>query len=235
MAERREHLHGELRQAVAEARQRQVLEDHVGRAAVGGRCLGAHGSHDQRVGILPLVARIPAPGNLGRIEQVAVGPDAADAGDRPLAQGQREGGGVEIFGGGDGRTAALAAALCGGAGLLAEVGGPHDVAGNAQAAVDPRDDGALGGRRDAKVVEPRALDALGRRDLRDEPAVEEGSCGGADDAAEGGPRQAEHGAAHRPADSGADGAQKKRCHGRISAFGVGKEEGEGGAPAPALA
>ena len=63
--------------------------------------------------------------------RLAVGPDAADAGDRALAERHREAGEVEVLGdlGAAASAAALAAAaLAGGLGLLAEVGRPDDVA-----------------------------------------------------------------------------------------------------------
>ena len=105
---------------------------------------------------------MPAPGDAGEVHTVAVGPDAADAGDRTFAERDREGGEVEVLGGLDAAAsaAALAAALAGGLGLLAEVGRPDDVAAEPHAAVEPRDDRALGGGGDAQGVEPRAFDAL---------------------------------------------------------------------------
>jgi hypothetical protein len=86
IGERAEHLEGQLRQAVAVSRERQFLEDHIGGAAIGGRAGRAHLRRDERVGGLRLVAGIPAPGDAGEVHRLAVGPDAADAGDRSLAE-----------------------------------------------------------------------------------------------------------------------------------------------------
>ena len=140
IGERAEHLEGELRHAVAEGRERQLLEDDIGGAAIGGRVGRAHLRGDERIGCLGLVARIPAPGDAGEVHRLAVGPDAADAGDRALAERDGEAGVVEVLGRLDlAAPAALAAALRGGLRLLAEIGRPDDVAADAHAAVEPRD------------------------------------------------------------------------------------------------
>ncbi len=144
--ERAKHLEGKLRQAVAETRERQFLEHHIGRAAIGRRGACAHLRFDERVRHLRLIARIPAPGHAREIHDLAIGPGAADAGDRAFTKADRETGEIAVFGGGDLRSATLAAALAGGAHFLAEVRGSDDVAPHAHAAVEARDHHALGGR-----------------------------------------------------------------------------------------
>ena len=165
IGKRVEHLETHLRDAVAVVAERQVLEDDIGRAAIGWRVGRAHLRGDERIGRLALVARIPAPCDPGGVQQLAVGPDAANAGDRPLAERDREGRVVEVFGGLDlaATPAALAAALRGGLRLLAEIGRPDDVATDPHAAVEARDHRTFGGRGDAQIVQPRAFDPLGGR------------------------------------------------------------------------
>src|SRR5690606_1006078 len=115
-----------------------------GHAGIAARAPRAHLRRDEGIGSLHLVARIPAPGDPGEVHRLAVGPDAADAGDRPLAERDREARIVEIFRGPDLAAAAtLATALRGGPGLLAEIGRPDDVAAHPHAAIEARDDGAL--------------------------------------------------------------------------------------------
>ena len=121
IGQRPEDLEGQLRQAVAVGGKRQFLEDDISRAAISGGLGGAHLGRNERIGRLRLVARIPAPGDPGHVERLAVGPDAPDAGDWPLAERHGEAGVVEVFGRLDPATAAaLAATLRRGLGLLAE-------------------------------------------------------------------------------------------------------------------
>jgi chromate reductase, NAD(P)H dehydrogenase (quinone) len=84
---------------------------------------------------------------------VAIGPDAADAGDGALAKRDGDGGVVQVLGGPDARAAAFAAALAGGSGPLAKVGRPDDVAADPHPAVEPRDDGTFGRRGDTQAIE----------------------------------------------------------------------------------
>jgi hypothetical protein len=56
IGERTEHLEGDLRQPIAEAVERQLLEDHIGRAPVGGRRIRTHLRRDERG---PSVCRQP--------------------------------------------------------------------------------------------------------------------------------------------------------------------------------
>jgi hypothetical protein len=229
--ERAEDLEGQLRQAVAVIAERQFLEDHIGGAAIGGRAGRAHPRGDERVRRLRLVAPIPAPGDTGEIHRLAVGPDAADAGDRSLAERHGEGGVVQILGRLDlAAPAALAAALRCGLRLLAEIRRPDDVAAHAHPTIEPRDDRTLGRRGDAQRVEPRALDALGGRQRRDDPAVDDRADGGADEAADGGGAHAEDRAADRTANGGASGTENEGGH--VGASALRKQEGEGDAPPP---
>jgi hypothetical protein len=196
-------------------RLRQLREDDIGRAAPGRGVGRAHLRGDEGIGRLGLIARIPAPGDAGHVHRLAVGPDAADAGDSPpcrassasilstgengpsgtgfgaFAERHGEAGRIEIFSGLHSSAAALATALRGGPGLLAEIGRPDDVAADAHAPVEARDDGALGRGADAQLVEPSALDPLRRGQRRHDPAVDRRADGRADEAADGGPGKAE--------------------------------------------
>ncbi len=149
IGERPKHLEGQLRQAVAVIGERQFLEHNVSRATIGRRIGRAHPGGNEGVCGLVLVAGIPAPGNAGGVEQLAIGPDTADPGDRTFAERDRKARVIEIFGGLHlGATTAhrksLAATLRGGSALLAEVGRPDDVAADAHAAIEPGNDGAFG-------------------------------------------------------------------------------------------
>ena len=213
IGERAEHLEGQLRQAVAIGRERQLLEDHIGGAAIGGRAGRTHLRGDERVRRLRLVAGIPAPGDAGEVHRIAICPDAADAGDRAFAQGDGEARVVEILGRLDlAAPAALAAPLRGGLRLLAEIGRPDDVAAHPHAAIEPRDDRAFGGRGDAQRVEPRALDALRGRQRRDDPAVDDRADGGANETADGRGADAEDRAADAAANGGAGRAENESGH-----------------------
>ena len=90
-------LEGELRDAVAEGGERHALEHDVGEAAIGGRVARAFLGLDQRVGELVLAADVEAPGEVREVELGAVGPDAADAGDRTLGEGDGEVGEVAVL------------------------------------------------------------------------------------------------------------------------------------------
>ena len=64
--DRPEHLEGELRQPVAEALERQLLEDDIGGAAIGRRVRRAHLRRDERIGLLVLAAEMHAHGRRRR-------------------------------------------------------------------------------------------------------------------------------------------------------------------------
>ena len=90
-------LEGQLRDAVAEAGERQAFEDDVGDATIGG-CRGrALLGGDQAVGCLVLGPLVDAIGDAGEVEFLAVGPDAADARDLALANGDGEIGVVVVL------------------------------------------------------------------------------------------------------------------------------------------
>ena len=232
IGQRAEDLETQLRDAVAVVAERQVLENDIGRAAIGWRVGLPHLRRMNGSAVWLFVARIPAPGDPGSVQQLTVGPDAANARDRPLAQCDREAGIVEVFGGLDlaATPAALAAALRGGLGLLAEIRRPDDVAADPHAAIEARDHRPFGGRGDAQIVHPRAFDPLGRREGRDDPAVDDRADGGADEAADGGRADAEDRAANAAANGGTCGTKNEGGHGMISA--LREQEGEGDAPPP---
>jgi hypothetical protein len=146
---RAEHLEGELRQAVAETlggRSSKTLENHIGGAAIGWRVAYAVEPLDVRVGLLALGAAVHA--DHGARQRFAVSPDAADAADRALGDGDGEPGHLDATT----SSAALAAAAFGPRlALLAEVSGLDDVAAGAHAPVDARDDRAFGGAGDTQV------------------------------------------------------------------------------------
>ena len=83
-----EHLKRQLRRPVAIGVQRQILEHHIGRAAIGGRP-PLH-RLDQRVVQLALRPAMQAHGHPRHVHRLAVGPDAPHPVDRPLAQSHRE-------------------------------------------------------------------------------------------------------------------------------------------------
>ena len=79
--------------------ERQALEHDIGEAAIGRRVGRALLGDDQRIGLLVLAAAMDAAGrSSARSSALAVGPDAADAGDRALAEADREIGEVGIGG-----------------------------------------------------------------------------------------------------------------------------------------
>ena len=94
--DRAHHLERELRNAVAEIGERQPLEHDVGEPAIGRRVACAFARDDQRIGRLRLAAGVDAIVEAGEVEQLAVGPDAPDAADRPFAQADREVGEVAV-------------------------------------------------------------------------------------------------------------------------------------------
>src|SRR5215203_5613621 len=89
--DRASDLEGELRHAVAEALQRQALEEYVGEAAIGGRVVGALLRDDERVRRLRLVAAMDAHHQRGQVELAAIRPHPPHEADRALAQADREG------------------------------------------------------------------------------------------------------------------------------------------------
>ena len=96
-----EHFEGQLRQAIAELFQREIVEDHIGRAAIGGRVARSFDAFDQRIGRLARGAAIYPHGDAGEREWLAIGPDASDPVDRPLAEPDCEVRKIGIGGGSD--------------------------------------------------------------------------------------------------------------------------------------
>ena len=175
--------------------------------------------------VLRLVAGIPAPGDAGHVHRFAVGPDAANAGDFPFAERDREGGVVEILGRLDLGPATLAATLACGLRFLAEIRRPDDVAADPHPAVKARDHGPFGRGGDAQPVEPRALDALGGREGRHDPVVDQRPDARSDKAADGCGAYAKKSAANGSTDRGANRAEYKRCH--VRSFRCGPRAGTG--------
>ena len=215
------HLEGELRDAVAEVGERQALEHDVGDAAVGRRVAGTFLGFDEAVGGLRLAPRIEAVGEGCEVELLAVGPDAAHAGDLALGHGDGEAGVVAVLGGSGARALAdgalaAAAALGGGDHLLLEVGGPDDLSADACAAVKARDGRTLRGACDAQFGEAGAIERARLARGAEQRAVDERAGEGADLRADGR-------AGERGAEDGDAGGQQGAADG-----GAGNGEGEGG-------
>ncbi len=161
-ADRAHDLKRKLRDAVAEILQRQPLEHHIGKAAIGRRIVGAVGRDDQRIGRLRLVAEIEAIGQAGEIEQLAVDPDAPDAPNRAGAQADREVREVAVGGRRGGRARQHAALPARGLAVgrcdLFERRCPDHLAGKPRAPIDARDRRALSRGHDVEVGETRTLD-----------------------------------------------------------------------------
>ena len=207
-------LEGELRQAVAEILQRHALEDDVGDAAIGRRVVGAFAGDDEAVGRLVLAAGVEAPVVVGEVELLAVGPDAAEAGDLALAQRDGEVGVVEKLLGGRLRRSALAAARRDA--LLLDVGRPDHLAAEPRAAVEARDRCAFGGGGDLEIGEARAR-ARATAGCAEQRLVDEGAGERADlradgGAGDGGAEQRDAGRQERTADGGAGCRESERRH-----------------------
>ena len=84
--------------------------------------------------------------------------------------------------------------------------GPDNVAADPHPAVEARDHCPIGGRGDAKRVEPCALNPLGRGQRGHDPAVDHRTHGRADEATDGRAGEAEDRAAKGPANGSADSA-----------------------------
>jgi hypothetical protein len=113
LSDRTHHFELELRNAVTVAAQRKVLENQIGRAAIGGRLANLFG-RNQRIWKLRLRAPVDAHRHVIEIELSAIGPDAPHA--RDLAIAKREGkiAKVGIGRGGHFRPTAFAALPFGG-------------------------------------------------------------------------------------------------------------------------
>src|SRR5690606_15217948 len=84
------HLDCQAGQPVAESRQRQALEHQIGEPAIAGHLARALPGHEELVRLLVLGAAIEPYRQVGGVEWLAIGPDAADMGDLALAEAQRE-------------------------------------------------------------------------------------------------------------------------------------------------
>ena len=166
------------------------MEPDIGRAPEGGRVLDAQRRLHDRIGQLGLAALVDLVVDPLEIKRLAVSPDTTDAGDRPLAERERKAGVILILGRLDLRPAALAAAMLGGLGFLAEIGRPDDVSADAHPAIERGDHGPLGARRDAQRVEPCPLHALRGGQRRNDPAVHHRADRRTDHAADGSRRDA---------------------------------------------
>ena len=217
-------LEGELRDAVAEGGERHAFEHDAGEAAIGGRVARAFLGLDQRVGELVLAADVETPGELREVELGAVGPDAADAGNWTLGEGDGEVGEVAVLDagcGGGGRLAGAALAAAAGSALLhhllLDCRGPDDLAAEARAAVETGDGRAFRGGGDAQVGEAGAvrdgrLAGRGEQRLVDEGAGERADLGAERGAADGGAEQGDAGRQQCAADRGAGGCECESGH-----------------------
>ncbi len=143
------------RQAAAIVVQREVLEDHIGRAAKG-RHVARLGRRNDGVGALRLGARMHPDRQAGPAQHFAVRPDTVHAEDFALAQrdGEADGVGIVALHG----SAALAAAdalLCD---RLPHLAGPDDLPGETHAAEDARHGRAVAAGLQLEALQPRAFE-----------------------------------------------------------------------------
>ena len=93
----RHHLEGQRRDAIAERLQRQILEHHIGKAAMGRCPADPFRARDQRIGLLRLVAVMQPEAGLHlpvvrrAAQQVPVRPDPPDTPHPTARYGDREG------------------------------------------------------------------------------------------------------------------------------------------------
>ncbi len=148
-------LERKLRHRIAEALERHVLEDNVSQAAIGGRVVGALDGFNQRVERLILRAGMETPDELGQIERLTVGPDAADARDFAFTKPDSKGKRVAI--GGDRRARPTLAADIARVGALLEARRPDHLAGDAHPPEHGGDRSPFGGALQMQIGKPRAL------------------------------------------------------------------------------
>ena len=187
------HLERELRHAVAELLQRQILEHHIGRAAIGRHIARPLDGFHFRIGQLVLGASVDAHIEAVARDLAAVGPDAANAGDLALADGNREADRIAIVAHG-GTRRALAAAR--NRNRFGKIGGPDHMPAHAHAPVDLGNRVALSRTGQAEAFDLPLLDRLG--------AVTHDAL--INRAAQCGPRQTAHGRRRDP--------QKRAAHRR---------------------
>jgi hypothetical protein len=158
-------LESQLRDAVPEILKVQVLKDNIGQSPICWRARCAHFCLDQRVARLFFIAKVHADIVARNIQQLAVGPDAPDPGDRSLAQPDSEAGRVEILDRCAARTRAKEAKAPwpadGGCDIpLFIICCPDDVASDPHAPEQARNSDALRAACDAHGIQTRALKSL---------------------------------------------------------------------------
>ena len=147
---RTQHLEIELRNAVAERRQRQVFKHNVRQSAVGGRRAAVE-RRPQRIRHLRFGARIKAPEHGAQIERLLVGAHGDQPRHRPLANADRQRNAVTVRG----HVAAALAADVAGGGPLAKPRGTQQLPGGARAPEHQRHRTALARAHDIQLTEPR--------------------------------------------------------------------------------
>ena len=155
---RADHLEIEQRDAVAEAGHVEILEHHIGDAAIGGRLAGAVHRLDLGVGQLGLAAGIDAHVEVIGRDLHPVGPDAPDPGDLAFAERNGERHLVGKLGRRRPRRQPLAAAAL--AADLLEMRGPDHLPRKPHPPVDLCHRRALACAHEAKAVHPAMLHGL---------------------------------------------------------------------------
>ncbi len=207
------HLEVELRNAVAEWRQVEVLDHHIGGPAIGGRRLDPLDRRDQRIGQLVLGPLVQPPGDPVLVEPLPVRPDPADPRHLALAQRDREADRIAVFLDGLRRPAAALAADAGLVHALEEVARPDHLPRHAVAPVDPRQGRALARTHHAEPLDAPGLDRL--RPRAGQALVDHRPDRRADGLAERAARQPQHRAAEGSADRGARRGQQQGGHQRL--------------------
>ena len=151
------HLKRQLRHAVAELRQFQILKHHIGDPAIGRCVLRALNRLDQRVGFLILGPGVNAQVHLIARHLNPVGPDPPHAQDLPPAQRNRQRDRIAI--GRDLGAGCLAPAR--GLGALVKARGPNHLTRDPRAPVDTVDRRALACAHQAEPFDLARLDRLG--------------------------------------------------------------------------
>ncbi len=175
---------GELRHAVAELLQRQVFQNDIGRAPIGGDRARAFDRLDRRVGKLIPGAVVDPHVQIPRRDLFPIGPDATHPRDFALAERERQADGIaELRRARLGRAWRALAAAARDRGRLAEVGRPDDLPAHAHPAVDLRDRLTLAG-----IGQPETVDTASLHRARTLPhealiqdAAERGAYGAAQD------------------------------------------------------